>query len=98
MAMDDAPPLTVAEDVLRLLAPELTRHVHAFLHGGSAGSMASYVNADFHGVSARLRALHAALDEAVLRRRDLYHIAVLAVAVRLQSVILYETTKGLQQC
>lgn len=86
----DAPPLTVAEEVLEKLAPELARHVHAFLHGGGLPGSFSTEH-DYSYASIRLRHLHDALSDALLRRKDEYRVTVLATAVRLQALVLYET-------
>lgn len=88
----DAPPLTVAEGILKDLAPELAPHVHSFLHGGQVGSLP--MEADFAAPLTKLRALIDALSEASLRRRPNYHVFVLSVAVRLQSAVLHSTIRS----
>lgn len=87
----DAPPLTIAEQVLAPHAPELARHVHAFLHGGAVGTLP--LETEWKDASAKLRLLHDALVEAGFQRKAEYVVLVLAVAVRLQAVILVETIR-----
>lgn len=87
----DAP--TAAETVLREVAPELAPAVHAYMHGGVFGHVPEVTNIPH--ASFKLRALHDDLEAATLRRRDKEHVAVLAVAVRLQAIVLYEAIRTL---
>lgn len=91
----DAPPDKLAQIYLKDLAPELAAHVHAFLHGGAIGGLP--VCDDYAAPSIKLRQLHDALSEAASRKRETYRVMVLAVAVRLQTVILFETLKRTYQ-
>jgi hypothetical protein len=78
-------------EILDGIAADLTPAVVSFLHGGAPGSLPkaeSYVAA-----SIRLRRLHDALSDADRNRRGKYVALVLATAVRLQALILYETLK-----
>lgn len=89
--MDDAPPLSVEQEVLKDIAPELGRHVHAFLHGGQVGALP--VEASWSNASAKLKVLHDAMIQAAFLRQAKHKVMTLSVAVRLQSVILMETLK-----
>lgn len=92
---DDAPPLTIAEEVLKYSAPELARHVHAFLHGGHAAVDFGRLPLphDWQEAMIRMRRIHDCLSEAMIQRRDVYKVSVLATALRLQGVIVYEIVK-----
>lgn len=93
MGMEDAPPVSEAERILAPLAPELAAPVHSFLHGGMAGRLRpcdTPATAMF-----KVRLLTDALESAHMVRRDHHHIAVLAAALRLQTVVLYEMLRAL---
>lgn len=98
-ARENAPQITVAQTVLREVAPELAVAVHRFLHGGAGpdgrlpGLPRGAEGQNIPAASFKLRALHDDLEAATLRRRDKEHVAVLATAVRLQAIVLYETIR-----
>lgn len=85
--MDPLNPLDVLKDV----APELSPHVHTFLRGGPSGRLK--VAPDWAQAIVKLRRLVDFTHNAVLNDRDAEHVAILAVAVRLQAAVLHETLK-----
>lgn len=85
----DGPPLHIAETVLANLAPELVRHVVAFLHGHDAPMPVASAEVDYAAPSIKLRNLHDALTEALLRKSDPHKVAILSAAVCVQAGVLY---------
>lgn len=83
---------TLEEEVLASVAPELAEHVQAFLEGGHPRKSLQ-AEPDWAAPSTKLRALHDALAKALRTRKSEREVAILAVAVRLQSVVLFEAIK-----
>lgn len=81
-------------DVLAVLhdhAPELAAHVHAFLMGGRVGALP--IGNDWGAAFQKLRRLTDFTHNAVLANASAERVAILATALRLQSVVLYETIR-----